>query len=69
MFGDRLGIFVRLRFDHDPDEGLGARLAQQHPTGGTESRRSRGDFALQHRIGVGAGLVDIGDIDQDLRQP
>ena len=55
--------------DHHPHQRLRARGAQQHPAGGAQLALGLGDRGRQLGRGRDAGLVDVGHVDQDLRQP
>lgn len=57
------------RLDHDPHQRLGARLAQQYAAGVTQLALRLVDRGRQLRRRLHPGLVDVRDVDQDLREP
>src|SRR5699024_638019 len=68
MLGDGSSLIAGRRFDHDAYERLGARTAKQHATAIAESGRGLRYRLLQGRVAISPGFIDVGHIDQHLRQ-
>ena len=67
--GDLLGLLGAGGLDHHAHQRLGAGGAEQHPAGVAELGLGLGDGGGEHEVLVGARLVDVGHVDQHLRQP
>src|SRR6478736_6992416 len=66
--GDGPGLVRVGGLDHDPDDGLGARLAQEHAPAVTELGLGSADGVGHGEVVLEGALVDVLDVDENLRE-